>query len=70
MLAEETEFCLKIVNKDTGKARTVDKFLIAKRREKMNLERITLQDCIDMCEKKSKAAIINDGKVVCFVSEE
>ncbi len=36
----------------------------------MNLETITLQDCIDMYEKKDKATIINDGKVVDFVSEK
>lgn len=36
----------------------------------MNLEAITIQDCLDMYQKKNKAAIINDGEVIDFVSEE
>lgn len=36
----------------------------------MNLEVITIQDCIDMYEKKGQATIINDGKVVGFISEK
>lgn len=30
----------------------------------MNTETITLQDCIDMHEKKGYVAILNDGKLV------
>lgn len=36
----------------------------------MNLEEITIEDCIDMYEKKGKAVIINDGKVVGFIEEK
>lgn len=36
----------------------------------MNLENVTIQDCIDMYEKKDKAVVINDGKVIGFISEE
>lgn len=36
----------------------------------MNPEAVTIQDCIDMSEKRGKSAIINDGKVVGFESEE
>lgn len=32
----------------------------------MNLEVITIQDCIDMFEKKGMSVIINDGKIVGF----
>lgn len=32
----------------------------------MNLETITVQDCIDMYKKKRQAVIINDGKVKGF----
>lgn len=31
---------------------------------KMNMEEITLDDCLDNFEKKNKATIINDGMVV------
>lgn len=30
---------------------------------------VTIQDCIDMYEMKSYAAVINDGNVVDFVKE-
>ena len=30
----------------------------------MNMEAITLQDCIDNYEKKDQAAVINDGQVI------
>ena len=30
----------------------------------MNMEAITLQDCIDNYEKKDQAAVINDGQVL------
>lgn len=36
----------------------------------MNLEEITIEDCIDMYEKKGQAVIINDGKVIGFVEEK
>lgn len=36
----------------------------------MNLEAITIQDCIDMYEKKGQSIIINDGKVFGFISEK
>ena len=32
----------------------------------MNMEEITLEDCMDNFEKKNKVTIINDGKVVGF----
>lgn len=35
----------------------------------MNLSAVTLQDCIDMYEKKGKAVEISDGAVVCFIEE-
>lgn len=35
----------------------------------MNLEVITIQDCLDMREKKRRSVVINDGKVVGFTSE-
>lgn len=36
----------------------------------MNLEAITIQDCLDMYEKKNQVAIINDGKVIGFITEK
>lgn len=35
----------------------------------MNMEIITIQDCLDMCDKKGMFAIINDGNVVEFRKE-
>ena len=35
----------------------------------MNLEKVTLQDCIDMHEKKGCVTIINDGKIIQFQKE-
>lgn len=35
----------------------------------MELENVTIQDCIDMYEKESKVVIINDGNVIGFVVE-
>lgn len=35
----------------------------------MNREAITLEDCLDMYEKRNKATIINDGQVIMFISE-
>lgn len=36
----------------------------------MNMEVITLQDCIDNYEKKDQAAVINDGQVLGFEQVE
>ena len=36
----------------------------------MNMEAITLQDCIDNYEKKDQAAVINDGQVRGFEQVE
>lgn len=36
----------------------------------MNTEAITVQDCIDMYEKKNKAAILKDGRVAGFSYEK
>lgn len=36
----------------------------------MNMEAITLQDCIDNYEKKDQAAVINDGQVLVFEQVE
>lgn len=35
----------------------------------MNLENVTIQDCLDMYNMKGNITIINDGKVVGFESE-
>lgn len=37
---------------------------------KINYDAISVQDCIDMFEKKDKATIINNGKVVGFTEKE
>lgn len=36
----------------------------------MNLEKITVQDCIDMCDLKNQETIINDGKIIGFTEKE
>lgn len=36
----------------------------------MNMENITVQDCIDMYEKKGQTAVINDGEVKDFEALE
>lgn len=36
----------------------------------MNMDVITMQDCIDMHDKKGQATVINDGAVVCFTAEQ
>lgn len=36
----------------------------------MNSEVITIQDCLDMYEKKCQTTVINDGQVVGFISEK
>lgn len=35
----------------------------------MNTTEITVQDCIDMYEKKGEAVILNDGEVKGFIKE-
>ncbi len=35
----------------------------------MNLDAITIQDCLDMYEKKGRAAVIEDGKILGFLEE-
>lgn len=35
----------------------------------MNKTEITVQDCIDMYEKKGKAVILKDGEVKGFIEE-
>ena len=36
----------------------------------MNKDIITIQDCIDMYDKKNQAVILNDGKVIDFIKEK
>ena len=36
----------------------------------IELDNITIQDCVDMYKMKNMIAIINDGKVVGFKKEE
>lgn len=36
----------------------------------INIEEITIEDCIEMFEKKGCSTIANDGKVVGFVQEK
>lgn len=36
----------------------------------MNYKEVTLQDCLDMYEKKGKTTVIRNGQVVGFVKEE
>lgn len=35
----------------------------------MNYESVTIQDCIDNFEKRSKTVVINDGQIIEFVKE-
>lgn len=35
----------------------------------IELNNVTLQDCIDLFEKKNRRTIINDGKIIDFVVE-
>lgn len=37
---------------------------------RLNYDAISVQDCIDMYEKKDKTTIINNGKVVGFDEKE
>lgn len=36
----------------------------------MSKEAITIEDCIDMFEKKGKTAIIQHGEVITFIKED
>lgn len=36
----------------------------------MNLDVITIQDCLDMYEKKGQSCVIEDGNISCFVECE
>ena len=36
----------------------------------MNLETVTIEDCIEAYEKKGMVAIINDGKLLGFEEKE
>ena len=36
----------------------------------IELDEITLEDCIDLCEKKGIATVINDGRVINFEQGE
>lgn len=36
----------------------------------MNLEVITVQDCVDMYDLKDQSTIINDGKIIGFKEKE
>ena len=38
--------------------------------DKMNLEMVTVGDCLDNLEKKGRSAVINDGEVVGFEEGE
>ncbi len=33
----------------------------------MDLSKVTVQDCIDLFEKKNKTVVLNDGNVIGFV---
>lgn len=33
----------------------------------MNLEEVTMQDCIEMYARRGKSAIVNDGKLLGFM---
>ena len=35
----------------------------------MDLQRVTIQDCIDLYEKKERVVILNDGKVINIINE-
>jgi len=35
----------------------------------MNLEAVTIQDCLDMYEKKGYATVIDDGRISFFTKE-
>lgn len=35
----------------------------------MNLDTVTIEDCIEMYERKGRCVVINDGKIVRFCKE-
>lgn len=35
----------------------------------IDLDNVTLEDCLDLYEKKNKVTIINDGRIITFVEE-
>jgi len=37
--------------------------------EKVNLEKVTFQDCIDNYKMRGQAVVLNDGAVIGFVEE-
>lgn len=37
--------------------------------EHIDLDRVILQDCIDLCEKKEISSVINDGRIINFEKE-
>lgn len=41
-----------------------------RRVRRLNKDRITIQDCIDMYSMKDKAVVLNDGRVVGFKKEK
>lgn len=36
----------------------------------VELDNVTLQDCIDLFEKKNRRTVINDGHIVNFIKED
>lgn len=36
----------------------------------MNLESVTVQDCIDLYRMKQKCTVINDGRIIGFVEKD
>lgn len=38
--------------------------------ENINFEAVTLEDCIDMYEKRGMVSVVSAGNVVCFTKEE
>ncbi len=36
----------------------------------IELDNVTLEDCLDLYEKKSTYTIVNDGRVINFVKED
>lgn len=36
----------------------------------MDLNRVTIQDCIDMFEKKNKYAVLSDGQIIGFEEDD
>ena len=38
--------------------------------EKMNLEAVTIEDCIEIHQKKNKCVVLSNGKVLGFVEDQ